>query len=100
MLTTLIRYYDEIKEPMDFMTLENNLNSGRYKTMERFERDMRLIYSNCRQFNPPGSLIVDSANHLEAIFNKEWVKAMEKKLSSADRAFAIKTLNIMFADDR
>ncbi|KAG8920123.1 hypothetical protein FRC01_000907 [Tulasnella sp. 417] len=38
-------------------------------------------------------------NHLEAIFNKEWVKAMEKKLSSADRAFAIKTLNTMFNDD-
>ncbi|KIO26946.1 hypothetical protein M407DRAFT_233870 [Tulasnella calospora MUT 4182] len=92
-------YYDEIKEPMDFMTLENNLNSGRYKTMEQFERNMRLIYSNCRQFNPPGLPIVESANHLEAVFNKEWVKAMEKKLSSGDRAIAIKILNTMFNDD-
>ncbi|KAG9008792.1 hypothetical protein FRB90_008736 [Tulasnella sp. 427] len=91
-------YYDEIKEPMDFMTLENNLNGGRYKTMEQFERAMRLIYSNCRQFNPPGQAIVESANYLESMFNKEWVKAMEKKLSSADRTWASKVLNSMFND--
>ncbi|KAG8887222.1 hypothetical protein FRB99_004303, partial [Tulasnella sp. 403] len=40
-------YYDEIKNPMDLSTLENNLNAGRYQTMEHFEHDIRLIFKNC-----------------------------------------------------
>lgn len=84
---------------MDFQTLEANLNKGAYTTMRQFESDMRLVFNNCRQFNPPGSGVYVAADILEAAFDAEWRKATERKLSSADRAWAIKTLNYMMQDE-
>lgn len=92
------RYLDEIKRPMDLRTLEENLTQGKYRTMREFEVDTRLIFNNCRQFNPPGTVVVQAADVLEHMFDKEWAKANEKKLSSADRSFALKTLTSMMAD--
>lgn len=93
------RYFDVIKHPMDLGTMESNLVQGQYRTMESFEADMRLIFKNCRTFNHPGTVVVAHGNGLEALFDKEWTKAMEKKLSSADRTFAQKTLTNMIYDE-
>ncbi|KAG9000448.1 hypothetical protein FRB94_005418 [Tulasnella sp. JGI-2019a] len=92
-------YYDEIKNPMDFSTLEQNLTQGKYKTMDQFESDMRLIFNNCRQFNPPGMGVYLAADAQETAFDVEWQKATKKKLSSAERTFVIQTLNTMMGDD-
>ncbi|KAG8886099.1 hypothetical protein FRB98_001473 [Tulasnella sp. 332] len=92
-------YYDEIKNPMDFNTLEQNLTQGKYMTMDQFESDMRLIFRNCRQFNPPGIDVYIAADTQEATFDAEWQKVTKKKLSSAERTFVIQTLNTMMGDD-
>jgi transcription initiation factor TFIID subunit 2 len=75
------RYLDEIEHPMDFGTITAKLGNGEYGTMEEFAKDVHLVFSNCRQFNPPATFPVNSADAVEKVFNKEWPKALERKLS-------------------
>lgn len=84
-LTELARYYDEITEPMDFGTISQNLNQGSYSYMEEFAKDVNLVFSNCRKFNPSTTYPVTCADVVEKAFKKEWVKAVEKKLSFAEK---------------
>ncbi|KAI0660528.1 hypothetical protein C8Q70DRAFT_976084 [Cubamyces menziesii] len=78
-------YYEEIKEPMDFGTISNKLNEGKYSTMEEFARDVELVFQNCRIFNPPTTYPVMCADAVERVWKKEWAKAMEKRLSYAEK---------------
>jgi len=78
-------YFDEIKKPMDFGTMMQNLNSGKYSTMEEFTRDVELVFSNCRLFNPPTTYPVQCADVLERAFKREWARAAEKKLGWSDK---------------
>ncbi|OCH90063.1 hypothetical protein OBBRIDRAFT_793679 [Obba rivulosa] len=74
-------YYDEIKEPMDLGTISNKLGEGAYSTMEDFAKDVELILSNCRTFNPPSTFPANCADIVEKVWKKEWQKATEKKLT-------------------
>ncbi|GAA6009460.1 histone acetyltransferase GCN5 [Rhodotorula paludigena] len=58
-------YYDVIKEPMDFATMESKLEANSYETLEQFLHDAKLIFSNCRQYNDLQSNYVKNANKLE-----------------------------------
>lgn len=78
-------YYEEIKNPMDFGTMKAQLDSGHYSTMEEFAADVNLIFSNCRAFNPPTTHPTICADAVERAFKKEWVKAMEKKLTFQEK---------------
>ncbi|PIL31521.1 hypothetical protein GSI_06223 [Ganoderma sinense ZZ0214-1] len=73
-------YYDEIKHPMDFGTMSEKLVQGKYSSMEEFARDVELVFSNCRTFNPAMTYPVNCADVLERMWKKEWAKATEKKL--------------------
>jgi transcription initiation factor TFIID subunit 2 len=66
---------------MDFGTISKKLAEGKYQFMDDFGKDIELVFSNCRQFNPPGTYPVDCADAVESVFKKEWAKAMERKLS-------------------
>lgn len=79
------RYYEEILHPMDFGTMSNKLNEGKYHAMEEFKDDVELIFSNCRLFNPPGTGPTLCAGVVEKAFKKEWPKAMERKLSWTEK---------------
>jgi len=81
----MVRYYDEIKEPMDLRTAGEKLTDGKYSYMEEFAKDIQLIFSNCRKFNPPLTYPVACADTVEKGFKKEWAKAMEKKLSWSEK---------------
>eukprot|EP00730_Choanoeca_flexa_P003038 TRINITY_DN11268_c0_g1_i1.p1 TRINITY_DN11268_c0_g1~~TRINITY_DN11268_c0_g1_i1.p1 ORF type:complete len:1083 (+),score=298.48 TRINITY_DN11268_c0_g1_i1:69-3317(+) len=61
-------YYDVIKEPMDLSTVRKNLDSGKYDTADAFARDVRLIFTNCYNYNPPGSDVVKMANSTSQVF--------------------------------
>ncbi|EGO05242.1 hypothetical protein SERLA73DRAFT_82815 [Serpula lacrymans var. lacrymans S7.3] len=78
-------YYDEIENPMDFGTMTQRLNEGKYSTMEEFAKDVELVFRNCRKFNPPTTYPVSCAEAVERAFRKEWSKAMEKKLSWTEK---------------
>jgi transcription initiation factor TFIID subunit 2 len=81
----LTRYYDEIKNPMDFGTINQRLNQNKYERMEDFKDDVMLVFRNCRQFNPPGTFPYLCADNVEAAFNKEWTRAVEKRLEWGEK---------------
>lgn len=70
---------------MDFGTISSKLNDGKYATMEEFKADVELVFSNCRQFNPPGTSPTIIVAVVEKVFKKEWPKAMERKLSWTEK---------------
>jgi transcription initiation factor TFIID subunit 2 len=78
------RYLDEIEHPMDFGTMVTKLNEGQYETMDDFRKDVELIFSNCRKFNPPGTFPVTCADAVEKVFKKEWPR-LERKLSWTEK---------------
>lgn len=63
-------YSEYVKTPMDLSTLEKNVDNDKYKTIEDFEKDMRLIFSNCYAYNSATSVYSRSAKELEDYFNK------------------------------
>ncbi|KAI6031377.1 hypothetical protein BKA83DRAFT_4199448 [Pisolithus microcarpus] len=78
-------YFDEIAHPMDFGTMSQKLTEGKYVTMEEFVKDAELVFSNCRQFNPPTTYPVNCADAVDKVFKREWAKALEKKLSWVEK---------------
>lgn len=44
-------YFDVIKEPMDFSTIEMNLKSGIYQSPTQFHQDVLKIFNNSYVFN-------------------------------------------------
>lgn len=63
----------------------NQLNENKYATMEEFKKDMELVFSNCRLFNPPNTYPVNCADLVEKAFKREWPKVMERKLTWAEK---------------
>lgn len=92
-------YYDEIEHPMDLGTMEKKLKEGKYLTMEEFQADMELIFSNCRKFNPPTTYPVNCADAVERAFKKEWAKATEKRLSWSEKRSLQAFMNKLVAED-
>ncbi|KAK7063812.1 transcription initiation factor TFIID subunit 2 [Favolaschia claudopus] len=78
-------YLDEIKHPMDFGTISSELSAHGYETMEELRSDIDLVFTNCKTFNPPATFPWNCADAVEKVFKKEWIKAMEKKLSANEK---------------
>lgn len=75
-------YYDIIQNPIDMNTIEHNIRTDRYATVEDVVSDYRLMFSNCRQYNEEGSNIYEDANTLERALNdklKEFPGLVEVK---------------------
>ena len=58
-------YPNVIKQPMDFATIKAKVDSGAYKGPQHFFDDMKLVFSNARRYNPPGSDVNLMANGVE-----------------------------------
>ncbi|PIA15144.1 histone acetyltransferase GCN5 [Coemansia reversa NRRL 1564] len=74
-------YYNVVKEPMDLMTLESNVDENKYPTLDAFVRDARKIFDNCRNYNGEGTRYWRCATSLEKFFDdkvKEWKSRTEK----------------------
>lgn len=67
-------YFAIIKKPMDLGTMSTKLKGGQYSSASDFEKDMRLILSNCYKFNPAGNPIHEIGKQFETLFNEEWDK--------------------------
>ncbi|KAF5370799.1 hypothetical protein D9758_001878 [Tetrapyrgos nigripes] len=59
-------YTDVVKHPMDFGTMTNKVNRGRYRSLEEFANDFRLVISNAKTFNPPGTIYYTEAERIDA----------------------------------
>lgn len=90
-------YLDEIAEPSDFGTIQKNIELKKYSTMGQLARAIELVFSNCRQFNPPGP-ITDAAAITEALYWKEWPKAVSQKLLPEERKALTAVINRSFRD--
>ncbi|KAI9228127.1 MAG: histone acetyltransferase [Piptocephalis tieghemiana] len=63
-----------IKHPMDLSTVEVKVENDEYRSFGDYEKDIRLIFTNCRTFNDPDTRYYKSANRLEAFFNEQITK--------------------------
>jgi hypothetical protein len=63
-------YFDIIKEPMDLSTMSAKLEAGMYKDRFAFEADFRLILSNAKKYNLPGSHVHNETLAIESFFEK------------------------------
>ncbi|KAH7925991.1 hypothetical protein BV22DRAFT_1033385 [Leucogyrophana mollusca] len=65
-------YSDLIKRPMDFGTMSMKVAKGKYRSLEEFATDFRLVTSNAKTFNPPGTIYHTEADRIE-VFGLEHI---------------------------
>ncbi|KAH6636605.1 Bromodomain-containing protein [Chaetomium tenue] len=58
-------YYKYIASPMDLSTMEGRLESDAYETPKDLVADLKLIFSNCRQYNDASTVYSKCAAKLE-----------------------------------
>ncbi|XP_058446489.1 protein polybromo-1 isoform X2 [Malaya genurostris] len=77
-------YYQVIQHPIDMTTIENNMKTDRYGTLDDVVGDYRLMFSNCRKYNEEGSQIYEDANILEKALNEKLKEfsSISKRLST------------------
>lgn len=68
-------YNEVINKPMDLSTIQKNLDSGSYNNKDEFGADVLLIFSNCRQYNPPDHEVVIMAASLQKVFETKFEDA-------------------------
>ncbi|KAJ3513715.1 hypothetical protein NLJ89_g2796 [Agrocybe chaxingu] len=61
-------YYDIVKHPMDFSTIQHKISTNQYKTFEIFVDDVQLVFDNCRLYNPETSIYAKNAKHMDQFF--------------------------------
>ncbi|KAF8840527.1 Bromodomain-containing protein [Paxillus ammoniavirescens] len=76
----VVDYYEVIKRPMDFNTMEHKLNTNQYSNLKSIVDDAQLIFDNCRLYNPEGSVYVRHAAKLEK-FMKDQVADYAKRVA-------------------
>ncbi|KAG5643004.1 hypothetical protein DXG03_001782 [Asterophora parasitica] len=59
-------YTDVVKRPMDLGTMSVKVDRGKYRSLEDFASDLRLVTSNAKAFNPPGTIYYTEAERIEA----------------------------------
>uniref|UniRef100_A0A672RYD4 Bromodomain testis-specific protein-like n=1 Tax=Sinocyclocheilus grahami TaxID=75366 RepID=A0A672RYD4_SINGR len=68
----LLDYHEIIHQPMDMSTIKKKMEAREYTDALQFAADMRLMFSNCYKYNPPGHEVVTMARKLQVFFNYRW----------------------------
>jgi hypothetical protein len=71
-------YRDVIERPMDVGTVKQKLVSGQYKTAAEFAADVRLVFTNCYEYNPPDHDVVAMARKLQHVFETRYKNIREE----------------------
>lgn len=58
----------------DFQTMEEKLKDGKYRTVDIFANDVRLIIENCKSYNPETTVFYKNADKIEEVFNDLMMK--------------------------
>jgi E1A/CREB-binding protein len=75
-------YFDIIKKPMDFGTIQKNLEAGTYHSFDDFKSDVRLTFENAMKYNEEKTPVHEMAKQLKKKFEqdfKKFMKVMEKE---------------------
>ncbi|KAF8265875.1 hypothetical protein EI94DRAFT_1587444 [Lactarius quietus] len=59
-------YMDVVKQPMDFGTMADKVSKSKYRSLDEFADDFRLVISNAKTFNPPGTIYHNEAERIES----------------------------------
>ncbi|KAG6819036.1 hypothetical protein H0H93_016066 [Arthromyces matolae] len=59
-------YSDVVKRPMDLGTMTTKVERGKYRSLDDFAADLKLVASNAKAFNPPESIYYTEAERIEA----------------------------------
>jgi bromodomain-containing factor 1 len=70
-------YYTVVKKPMDFGTIEKNMQNGVYGSAKDFLQDAKLVFKNCYLFNPVNDTVHNMGKDFEAVFDEIWGKKDE-----------------------
>jgi hypothetical protein len=65
-------YHEVIRKPMDLGTVKRKIESGEYRCASEFAEDVRLVFTNCYRYNPPGSDVVGMARKLQDVFEMKY----------------------------
>lgn len=70
----LMDYPEIIKNPMDLGTIRDKLESGKYSSINAFENDMRLVFTNCMTYNRSDSDLYQTAEKALKTFERHIAK--------------------------
>jgi protein polybromo-1 len=73
-------YYKIIQNPIDMITIEQNIKDGKYGRIDDIVEDFKLMFNNCREYNEEGSVIYEDANRLEAALTAK-VEELKEELT-------------------
>lgn len=65
-------YHEVITKPMDLGTVKRKIENSEYCLASEFADDVRLIFTNCYRYNPPGSDVVTMARKLQDVFEMKY----------------------------
>ncbi|KAM5545551.1 hypothetical protein V8D89_000589 [Ganoderma adspersum] len=68
-------YSDVISRPMDLGTMTIKVEKGRYRSLEEFASDLKLVTANAKAFNPAGSIYHTEADRIESYALDQITKA-------------------------
>eukprot|EP00917_Polyrhabdina_sp_WS-2016_P013783 GHVP01030150.1.p1 GENE.GHVP01030150.1~~GHVP01030150.1.p1 ORF type:complete len:461 (-),score=114.13 GHVP01030150.1:286-1668(-) len=103
-------YLEVIKTPMDFNTVTENYNQGKYTTPAEFMEDVQLILNNCFTYNKPDTFVYKGGKNLERSFLNTMEKmprelsqiqkrSREKPLPTVSSAGSVRTKGGMSVND-
>ena len=75
-------YKEKVKKPMDLGTVLSRIEAEHYKNVEQWKNDMKLIWENAKEFNPPGSFYNLIACELKMSFEKQVIYIPKNDLES------------------
>mmetsp|Transcript_1994 Transcript_1994/g.4469 ORF Transcript_1994/g.4469 Transcript_1994/m.4469 type:complete len:1083 (+) Transcript_1994:861-4109(+) len=86
-------YPEIVADPMDFSTVKQNLQSGKYAEFAEFSADIALVFDNCRLYNMEGSLVFNYADQLDTFF-RTLTKPISQKLTASNMRVKIRLTNL------
>ena len=57
-------YFNMVKDPIDFTVMDKKMDNYDYKSVDDFEKDLKLMFNNCKIVNVPGSPVVMIADNI------------------------------------
>ncbi len=69
-------YFEKIKNPMDFGTIQTKLDKGDYASMKDYEADVMLVFDNCTSYNAPETNVHHVALKCKRYFNSIFSKTL------------------------
>jgi len=65
-------YFDIIKNPMDFATIKNRINSNYYHHLQEYLDDIALTFQNCILYNGESSTVGKMCKSVMEEFKKQY----------------------------